>query len=421
MALPQPQQQQQQSTQSLNERFLEFFTAKSGVHAVTTINNNIVKQYFTKDLISQKGKMRENVYWTLNTSKNWSRKKKNVCSLNAITVDLDVYNVDMTIEHALYLLPQVLKDEGIFPPTAVQISGNGIYLHWKIHEQIVNNKVMIKLYEHITSALQKRLEKLGADGKATDTLHLFRLPGTRNVKKGRPDTESYIVELHERLVYELQDFKDELLPELKPYKHTKKKAKTAVKRSVTHMFNPYTLSLARARDLKRLAQMRNYDIKGYRNNLLLFYTVFLTQANQDYKEQAHALNNLLVEPLTESEMNAIFKLLEEKMQTDSKDPYDYSYIPSNSLLIEDKLDITPLEQSKMETIIGESEKRKRDRKRKQVNYEPIKEANRSKKEQRDEQIHQLHKEGLNNTQIAKEMGVHRNTVANVLKAIREPE
>ncbi|HBT59458.1 MAG TPA: hypothetical protein DEA45_01385 [Acholeplasmataceae bacterium] len=413
---------QQQSNQSLNERFLEFFTAKAGVHAVTTIDGYVAQDYFTKDLLNQQAPTRENVYMTLNTSKVWSRKKKHVCQLNAITIDLDVYNVNMTIEHALYLLPYVLKDEGIHYPTAIQISGNGIYLHWKLEEQIVNNRVMVTLYEKITSALQEKLKILGADGQSIDILHLFRMPGTLNVKNKFGTTESYIVELNEHLIYELQDFTDELLPEIRQRKTKKKRMKTPAKGSVRHLFNQYTLALARARDLKRLAQMRNYDMDGYRHNLIFFYAVFLTQANQDnYQEQTHALNDLLSDPLHEIEVEAIFKTIEQKMKTDSEDPYDYSYLPKNETLIEKKFDITSEEQTKMETIVGESESRRRDRNRKKTSYEPIKQANKSKKEQRDELIHQLHQQGLNNTQIAKEMGVHRNTVANVLKAKKEPK
>lgn len=423
MALP---QKKQQTNKFINQDFLSLFTGTSGVHTIATINDGIAKNYYTKDLLNQQVATRENVYFTINTSKIWSRKKTHVCQINAITIDLDVYNVGMTIDQALYLLPQVLKDENIFYPTAIQISGNGIYLHWKLEPQIVNHQVIVRLYEAITKALQAKLKHLGADGQSTDVLHLFRLPGTLNVKKKYGTTESYIFELNEHLIYELQDFTDEVLPDLKPRKYKKKRVNKGVKTSVTHLFNIYTLALARARDLERLTRMRNYEMDGYRHNLIFFYAVFLTQANQDnYQERVHALNNLLTAPLREVEVKAMFKTIEQKLQTDSEDPYDLSYLPKNKTLIEELFDISDSEQALMETIIGQSESRKRDRKRKQTSYEPIKQNNQSKKQNRDHRIIALKSEGYTNRQIEETLRaegfekVSKSTIKRVLRNTRE--
>lgn len=422
MALP---QQQQQNNQSLNEKILELFTGTAGVHAVTTIKDGFAKDYFTKDLLDQQVKTRENVYFTPNTSKIWSRKKAHVCQINAITIDLDTYKTGLTKEHALYLLPHVLKEQNIFYPTAIQDSGNGLYLYWRLEPQIVNNQVLVRLYEKITNVLQASLAHLGADKQSTDILHLFRLPGTVNAKPGMAKKESYILELNEHLIYELQDFTDELLPEFKKDKVAKKRRKKARNSSLTHLFNPFTLALARARDLENLAQIRGYDMDGYRHHLLLYYAAFLTQANQDnYQEKVHALNDLLTNPIRENEVKSIFKTIDGKRQGDSDDPYELSYVPKNSTLIE-TFDISIEEQANMKTVIGEHEYKRRDRKRKQVNYEPIKEKNQNKKQKRNDRIIALKKEGYTNKQIEETLRaegfekVSKSTIQRVSRKARE--
>lgn len=384
----------------INQDFLSFFNGTAGVHAITTIKDGYAKDYFTKDLLSQQVKTRENVYFTPNTSKEWTRKKAHVCQINAITIDLDVYKAGLTKEHALYLLPHVLKEENIFYPTAIQDSGNGLYLYWRLEPQIVNSQVLVRLYEKITSVLQASLSRLGADSQSTDISHLFRMPGTINAKPGMTKKESYILELNERLIYELQDFTNELLPELeRKTKVAKKRSKKAQNSSLTHMFNPYTLALARAKDFENLAQMRDYDMDGYRHHLLLYYAAFLTQANQDnYQEKVHALNDLLTNPIRENEVKSIFKTIDKKRQGDSEDPYELSYMPKNSTLIE-TFDINTEEQANMKTVIGEHEYRKRQRKSRNKRYESTKEKNQSKKQARDERIISLKNEGQTNKEI----------------------
>lgn len=134
--------QQLENTQTKEEEFLTLFTASKGVHNIFQIkDDDTVKSYWTKDLVSQfeYWKDRKNVFFTVNTARSWNRNKANTLQLNALVIDLDVYKVGMTKEQALFFLATTLKDNNIFQPTAVVDSGRGLYLYWKLTGQIANH------------------------------------------------------------------------------------------------------------------------------------------------------------------------------------------------------------------------------------------------------------------------------------------
>lgn len=97
--------QQLENTQTKEEEFLTLFTASKGVHNIFQIkDDDTVKSYWTKDLVSQfeYWKDRKNVFFTVNTARSWNRNKANTLQLNALVIDLDVYKVGMTKEQALF-------------------------------------------------------------------------------------------------------------------------------------------------------------------------------------------------------------------------------------------------------------------------------------------------------------------------------
>lgn len=412
MAIP---KRKHEEIETLNQEFLELIKAGSGVHAIMQKHEDgSVSNYYTKDLLSQYAE-RTNVFYTPNTMKTWKRRKTNVCELNAIVVDLDYYTMNLTRQQVLFALPIVLSDENILPPTAIQDSGNGLYLIWKLTGQVVNNQVMVRLYERITNVLTERLKVLGADSKATDVLHLFRFPGTTNVKKNKPVSHSNILELNSFLIYELEDFANEVLPEIKRKKKTpaKRGLQSEIKPAVKFLFNQYTLVISRAEDLLKLVQMRNYEMSGSRHFLLLYYSAFLMQAGvENYQKQAHELNDSLDVPMTERSMNEMFRSLENKFNKDSDSWYEKSYIPNNQTLV-NTFDISEQEQRELKTIISDEEYKRRDRVRKEKQYEPIKDANKRSKQERDQMILEMIEQGITQKEIAQEMGVSVSTIKRV--------
>lgn len=428
----------QRKPEDLTEKFFEIFTATTGgVHVIAQKTDGKMKQYFTKDPQSQQYPDRENIFMTLNTIKKWRRRKSNVCTLNAFIIDLDYYKYGKTKAQVLYQLPKFLDDVNIRKPTVVVDSGNGLYLIWKIEERNVNNQVMTRLYEKITKALQAKLAPLGADPQACDVLHLFRMPGTLNTKGGKRK-EVYVESLDESKIYDLEYFATEVLEELPARRQ--KSAQTPKdgqkKASIQRLFNPYTLAVARAKDLERLAQMREYEMDGYRHSFLHIYAVQLTQAGaEDYEKKLADMNALLTRPIGENEVKSIIKLLQQKAENGARvvqameavkikknqppmtaveKAQEISYAYFNSTIIKD-LGIDEVEQASMRTIIGGAERGKRNRLRKQKDYAPTKAANKTKKEQRDERIMELTKEGYTHKEIAEKLEISTKTVQRILK------
>lgn len=397
--------------EDLNKQFLELFTATTGgVHVISQKKDGRMHQYFTKDLASQQYPDRENIFMTLNTTKKWNRRKANICTLNAFVIDLDYYKFGKTKAQVLYQLPVLLKDENIFQPTAIIDSGHGLYLIWKIEERNVNNQVMARLYEKITKALQVKLAPLGADPQACDVLHLFRMPGTVNTKGGKRK-EVYVEQLDETKMYDLECFAAEVLEELperrqKSVQTPKDGQKPA---SIKRLFNPFTLAVARAKDLERLAQLRDFEMDGHRHTFLNIYATYLTQAGfEDYEMKLSDMNALLTRPIGETEVKAIIKNLRQKAEAGLKaiKPDDkavekvkkcsYAY---KTVKIIEELAITEDEQKSMRTLFHGDERRKRDRLRKQKVRIVEKEEKKTAKEHRDARILALKSEGFKLQQI----------------------
>lgn len=393
-------------------------------------------QFFTKDLRSQQYPDRENIFMTPNTVKKWSRRKAHACILNAITIDLDYHKTGMTKAQIMCWLPHVYDDRNIPVPTAIVDSGNGLYLMWKLEERAVNDQVMVRLYEKITKTLQAKLADIGADAQACDVLHLFRMPGTLNTKYGKRK-EVFVETLDETLIYDLEYFATEVLEELPARRQ--KSAQTPKngqkKASVSHLFNPYTLAVARTKDLERLAQLREYEMDGYRHVFLHIYATCLMQAGyEDCEKKLNDMNALLTRPIRENEVQAIIKTLNQKAEngarvvkaieaakkptdkpmTAAEREYEISYAYTNSKIIEN-LGIAEGEQASMKTIIGAGERRTRDRLRKQKVRAEITQEKQTAKERRDEQVLKLVKQGCTQKEIAEKLEISTKTVQRILK------
>ena len=441
--------------EDLNKQFLELFTATRGVHCILQKKGKIVHEDFTKEPAKQRYMGRENMFMSYNTCKKHERTKPNVCALSAIVMDLDIRNVGMNKAGALFLLPELLDDENIPKPTAVVDSGNGLYLLWKLErtkeadeeeteaqkgqkEQVVNNPAMVRLYEKITKKLQKKLESMGADPQSCDVLHLFRMPGTINTK-WRQRNEVTVLRLNPDQIYDLDFFATEILDELP--KSRKKAPKTKKKGSIQRLFNPYTLAVARKKDLEQLVQMREYEMDGCRHSFLHIYAVQLMQAGaEDYEKKLSEMNALLTRPIHENEVQALIKTLNQKAENGAriikaieaaKKPTDkpmkavektqeISYAYHNTKII-DNLKISESEQASMRTIIGGAERGKRNRLRKQKDYAPVKAANQTQKEQRDERIVELKNAGCTNNEIIAKMkdeGYKKVSVPTIKRVMR---
>ncbi|MFC0298468.1 hypothetical protein [Geobacillus jurassicus] len=171
--------------------------------------------------------------------------------------------------------------------------------------------------------------------------------------------------------YVLRDLQYEYLPEL-TRTGTGKKGR---KGKLVRLHNIQTLHYARLLDLIRLAELRNYDLKGYRELFCFLYRYWsccLTDDPDEALRQMIELNAGFKEPLSEKEVIRATKSAEKawKARNDAKANEEArkkgypgaGYNLKNSTIIR-WLDITPEEQRYLQTIIDANEKRRRKRER----------------------------------------------------------
>src|SRR5699024_9856303 len=131
-------------------------------------------------------------------------------------------------------------------------------------------------------------------------------------------------------------------------------------RKLSYLFNFYTLAIARVSDIQKLCKIRKYDVVGYRNTIIHIYAYQVLLIEQN-KHVAHTkvteLNAQFNEPLPNRNISEVMKTLYRAYKShleDSTKGYNYK----NETIIK-KLNITPKEQKKMQTLITLTEKRAR--------------------------------------------------------------
>ena len=278
--------------------------------------------------------------------------------INAVYVDLDFYKYSLSSEEVLSHIDFLVETERLVQPTFVVYSGRGMYLFWQIESVPAKYKQVLKLFDHIQSFFIDTLKELGADSQAKDVARVLRVPTSFNTKTGE---EVRILQFHHyryTMRYLQQFMNDALMINLEDLQKPKKKT-PKTKSKVKYLYNAFTLAVARANDLKKLCQLRNYDIAGYRNAFVHVYAYLMFLVHNNYHVARGMIcdfNEDLQEPLSKSEMEAIvkstFKAYEGHREDISK---GYNY--KNETLI-NLLAITEEEQQQLQTIIDKKEKQR---------------------------------------------------------------
>lgn len=89
-----------------------------------------------------------------------------------------------------------------------------------------------------------------------------------------------------------------------------KKKTLKTKWNVKYLYNAFTLAVARANDLKKLCQLRNYDIVGYWNDFVHVYAYVMFLIHNNYhvaRGLIYDFNDALQTRLSKSEVEAIMK------------------------------------------------------------------------------------------------------------------
>ncbi len=373
---------------------------------------------------------KKDVFITPNSTYNGRRDSKNIRQFRALYIDLD-YNA-YSFNQLVYEMWELVLDKKIPEPTMVVASGRGAHVYWRIKHAPYQ---ALSTWQELEDHLYKQLKHLGADKKATDAARVLRLPDTIN---SRNNAECKVMILNDKVTYSMYDLREEYLKwKPKAFKEVKvKKNKKEFK--VLQFFTSYSLHITRAEDILDLCKIRKFRVTGYRNKILHMYAYWLGVTHRDEErltQLVNELNNKFTEPLKQSEVDAILRCVPKaidkflayeqglragevkRVSKGMRDKGGYWY--KNETIIE-MLDITLEEQRQLKTIISTQVKYER-RRVKDNEAKKVKRRNKegltSREQQKQDlikQIKQLKEQGLNNTQIAKELDITRVYVSRIL-------
>lgn len=396
-----------------------------------------------------------NYYGAENWFKWRSRKRVALEALTANYVDLDYYKSELLKglspqEIARQVLEQCTKEE-IPEPTLIIFSGRGVYLKWLF--KTVAPAMAEPRWKKVQEHLHQIFKEFGSDPQALDVSRVLRLVGSVNGK-----TSKVVRVMHDsERSYTFDELADAVLPltreeyrkaQQDKWAKEREKRKRAREREAkkaffgvvaeSPKFSLNTLYAARLHDLITLAEMRGWAgtgaCAGMRNNMLLLACTFASfrtpvrllreEMEELAQRYASALPRAQVEgTLNEVERRAWMAARGEKITSSQEQhkgkEYDPRYTFKNSTII-DWLKITDDEQRQLKTLISKEIKQER-------NTEAHRQARREagavsrdvyegKALERRQEALRLSSEGLNNSQIAKQMGVSRASVINYLKS-----
>lgn len=329
-----------------------------GYITVAKMGNRWQQYYFEgiNDLsINLKGK---DVYISQNTFNNKSRRLIHLKELKALYIDIDCYKMNLSKEAVKYFMENDLYGQ-IPVPNMLIDSGRGLYYIIFLENTMAEE---LPKWQLVEKYLYEKLKDLGADNKALDATRVLRVTGTVNSKNNSIvkviDTYDYQYTLDEII----ENYIPEIIEDRKEKQKPKGVRKKGRKKKFVSLFTLYKLYYTRFKDIKKLVEIRNYEMTGYREVTLFLLRYFMNVYHGDddlVMEEILEINNSFTEPLEKDE---VFKATLSGATRATENVYKYS----NDKLIK-LLDITPLEQKQMATIISKSEKYYRNNKSRRDN------------------------------------------------------
>lgn len=340
----------------------------------------------------------KDVYISQNTFNNRSRRLTHLKELKALYIDIDCYKVNLSKEAVKYFMENDLYGQ-IPVPNMLVDSGRGLYYIIFLENTVAED---LPKWQLIEKYLYEKLKDLGADNKALDATRVLRVVGSTNSKNNELvkviDTYDYQYTLDEIIENYIPEVIEDRKEKQKPLGERKK----GRKKKFVSLFNLYNLYYTRFKDIKKLVEIRNYEMTGYREITLFLIRYFLNVYHGDddlVMEEVIEINNSFTEPL---EINEVFNATRSGAIGATESVYKYS----NDKLIK-LLDITPSEQKEMATIISKTEKYYRNNKNRRNNRRneeglTNKEAERIKNEK---DILELKRKKYTLKQISKELNL----------------
>lgn len=352
--------------------------------------------------------LKMNMYTSMSDYKGVRRNSSNLYGSRMINIDLDVYNTiyENYEDDELLIEMQPYFDKVGIQPSVYINSGNGKYISF-ILDSNINLKLssMKDLYQNVCKKMIDLLSPFGADKKCSDPTHVFRVPGSVNMKTNE---QAYIVFLDESKTTNISMLAERLgIPKVKKEKKTLKKSKKKYTTSKTMAKSKYSkVNEQRHEDLLDLIEMRNYDIEGHRDLFFHIMSVncfYMGMPEEEVYAVIDDLNNQLKNPL--STIKPIVKYAKENFDKYLEDETKAVKYTNKDIVA--LLDITPSEQKEMQQFIDEKEAQDRRRESKKPFNDEFKEMSKqSNKEKKKKIVEEMTAYRLKYLTINKQIAQH---------------
>lgn len=409
---------------SLYSNFIDLHHDSSGIICISQIesgqwNNHYGRYKAMYDYMSQL-ESQEEIFFSQNTFKKFRRSTENLLELKAVYIDLDYYKSTKYTREQILGSINLLVEDGMIPhPTHIIDSGYGINVIWRIKRTPAK---ALPLWRTVEQYLFEQFELYGADRKALDVTRVFRPADSYNAKN-EPKKKVNVI-YSSPIEYDIHLFK-EYIQFPKPVENSKTKtSNTNQSRTVVRLFNKFSLYYNRYMDILAICYLRNFDVKGHREQILFLYRYYgcaYLADDEQALENALALNGKFVEPLKETEVRRATRSAERAAK---KLKYGY-----RSQTLVELLEITEDEMMAqnekgeyyLKTIISKDEKYRRNNKRR---YDSLRnKKGKTKEEERQDKllkkILRLRESGKSQKETAKELGITIRTVQKYEAKLRE--
>ena len=369
------------------------------------------------EINSEEYKNKKDIYYTPNTFNSpIKREREYLWQLHRFYIDIDHKAGTEPIDpfEVVGAVEQLVEEKKIPQPTEYINSGRGIHIYWDINNcHIMLLDLWEKIENHLFNTikeLERSIKNISVDTRVKDPTRLLRLPGTINSKS---NSKCYSMLKNEGNIYNIFDLKKAYIKVNKQYKKNKSK--------ITYLptKNLYTLNMSRIEDFKHIVSLRNGDIKGYRNTLIMLYSYHYRLVNEVTVEElikvTKEFNKSFREPYKAKELISVCRSVNRTVkhfQEDNNKGYKFT----NKYII-NALDLEEQEQEQLLTII--STRVKYDRKNKKRNEARRNDEGLTPKQaelkELNSKVVELKEQGLSLRKIAEELNITLGKVQRVLK------
>lgn len=363
-------------------------------------------------------------YITANTVTGQNRLNENLFGLHNIVIDVDCHNdnhphaVPQLVEAFIWRSKHDLWEGGIIPaPNSIVRTGRGVQFWWAIKpcyggkgydkSRYHHDKIKNTFMDHIEAMLDQYKEEMGGlnidRGASGNLVGYFRLPCTYNTKA---KCYSSLEILHTKR-YDQRELTWIESPSVGTRRVATRKTTKYVPMLESDRFilrSFQSTGVCRVIQLINLRNLRNNEAGSEMRDYFNFSVYNALRMSFDHKQamgRLKAFNSGFKKPMTDRELENCVSSAAEK------DGYSYS----NAKLIE-LLEITSEEQE----AIGLFPTAKKRRSKPNASRDT---ARMALKEDRDQKIIELHKQGISQAETARILGIGKNTVWRVLKRLQD--